>query len=57
MAVGPNAALRVQGYVNSFCMAAMMVMVVIILLAAARRCVRVVTGRLPVLVTEPASAD
>ena len=37
MAVGPNEALRVQGYVNSFCMVAMMIMVVIILLAAARR--------------------
>ena len=53
MAVGPNAALRVQGYVNSFCMVVMMVMVVIILIAAARRCLKVVTGRLPVLVTEP----
>jgi carbon starvation protein len=53
MAVGPNAALRVQGYVNSFCMVVMMVMVVIILIAAARRCLKVVTGRLPVLVTDP----
>jgi carbon starvation protein len=53
MAVGTNDALRVQGYVNSFCMVTMMVMVVIILIAAARRCVKVVTGRVPVLVTEP----
>jgi carbon starvation protein len=53
MAVGTNDALRVQGYVNSFCMVTMMFMVVIILVAAARRCLKVVTGRLPVLVTEP----
>ena len=34
MAVGPNDALRVQGYVNSFCMVAMMVMVVIMIVPA-----------------------
>jgi carbon starvation protein len=54
MAVGPDAALHVQGYVNTFCTATMMTCVVIILVSAVRRWLAVVTGREPVLVGETA---
>jgi carbon starvation protein len=37
MATGPNEALHVQGYINSFCTVTMMVLVVIILGAAVRK--------------------
>jgi carbon starvation protein len=47
MAIGPNPALNVQGYVNSICTSLMMVLVVVILVSATRRCVAVLTGRLP----------
>jgi carbon starvation protein len=54
MAVGPNEALHVQGYVNSISTVIMMVCVVIILASAMRRWMLVVTGRQPILATEPA---
>ncbi len=49
MAVGPNPALHVQGYVNSTCTVIMMVCVVIILGSALRRWLLVLSGRLPVM--------
>jgi carbon starvation protein len=49
MAVGPNPAVQVQGYVNSTCTVIMMVCVVIILGSAARRWQLVLTGRAPLL--------
>jgi carbon starvation protein len=52
MAVGPNPAQHVQGYVNSICTVIMMVCVVIILAAAVRRWMMVLTGRLPIMVAE-----
>jgi carbon starvation protein len=54
MAVGPDEALHVQGYVNSICTVIMMTCVVIILVSAARRWLAVVSGRQPLLVTESA---
>jgi carbon starvation protein len=45
----PDAAVRVQGYVNSICTGVMMVCAVIILGATVRRCAHVLTGRVPVL--------
>jgi carbon starvation protein len=41
MAIGPNEALRTQGYINSFCTVTMMVLVVIILGAAVRKWIAV----------------
>jgi carbon starvation protein len=49
MAVGADPALHVQGYVDSVCTSIMMICVVIILASAARRCLQVVTGRVPTL--------
>ena len=49
MAIGANPALRVQGYVDSICTSIMMICVVIILASAVRRCLQVVTGRVPTL--------
>jgi len=49
MAVGPNAATHVQGYVNSICTAIMLLCAVIILVETARRSLSVLTGRMPVL--------
>ena len=49
MAVGPNAATHVQGYVNSTCTAIMLLCAVIILVETARRSLSVLTGRMPVL--------
>ena len=49
MAVGPDPALHVQGYVNSICTVIMMVCAVVILAATARRCLQVLTGRIPTI--------
>ena len=49
MAIGPNAATHVQGYVNSTCTAIMLLCAVIILVETARRSLSVLTGRMPVL--------
>ena len=49
MAVGPNPATHVQGYVNSICTAIMLLCAVIILVETARRSLSVLTGRMPVL--------
>jgi carbon starvation protein len=48
-AIGPNPDLHVQGYVLSICTTIMMVLAVIILFSAGRRCVQVLTGRVPEL--------
>ena len=56
MAVGPNPAVHVQGYVNSICTGVMMVCAVIILTATATRCLQVVTGRVPVMTLAEAEA-
>jgi carbon starvation protein len=53
MAVGPDAALHTQGYVQSICTVIMLICAVIILFATAQRCLRVLSGQLPALeVTE-----
>ena len=49
MAVGPNAAVHMQGYVNSICTAIMLICAVIILVETSRRSLSVLTGRLPLL--------
>jgi len=49
MATGANEAIHLQGYVNTSCTVIMMVCVVIILISAARRCLMVLTGRIPAL--------
>jgi carbon starvation protein len=49
MAVGPDPALHVQGYIDSICTSFLMVLCVIILASAARRWMLVMTGRAPVL--------
>jgi carbon starvation protein len=49
MAVGPDAATHVQGYVNSACTAIMLLCAVIILVETSRRSLSVLTGRMPVL--------
>ncbi len=49
MATGPNEAIHLQGFVNTTCTVIMMVCVVIILMSAARRCLMVLTGRIPAL--------
>jgi len=43
--VGPNPALRVQGYVDSICTGIMMVLVVVILASAIHKWYVVLTGR------------
>jgi carbon starvation protein len=48
-AVGPDPALHVQGYVNSICTSIMMVLAVVILFEAGRRCLAVLTGKVPVM--------
>ena len=45
MAIGPNPALHVQGYINSICTSFMMVLAVVILVSAARRWLLVLNGR------------
>jgi carbon starvation protein len=47
MAIGPNPALNVQGYINSICTSLMMVLVIVILASATRRCLAVLSGRVP----------
>ncbi len=49
MAIGADAALHVQGYVNSICTVIMMVCVVIILGSALKRWMLVLTGRVPAM--------
>jgi carbon starvation protein len=49
MAVGPNPAVHLQGYVNSICTSIMMMCVVIILAAATRRWMAVFSGRIPTM--------
>jgi carbon starvation protein len=49
MAIGANASVHVQGYVNSICTAIMLVCAVIILCATAYRSIAVLRGQLPVL--------
>ncbi len=49
MAVGTDAALHVQGYVNSICTAIMMICAVIILVSAARRWLLVINGQAPAM--------
>jgi carbon starvation protein len=51
MAVGPNPALHVQGYVNSISTVVMMVCVVVILVSAALRWAAVVSGRVKIAPT------
>jgi carbon starvation protein len=55
MAVGPDSTVHFQGYLNSFLTITMMICVIIILTAAARRCLLVVTGRLPTLAAQSTS--
>jgi len=49
LAVSPNPAVHVQGYVDSICTGIMMVCAVIILVSAARRWLLVMSGRVPAL--------
>jgi carbon starvation protein len=49
MAIGPNPAVNFQGWVNSICTVIMMVCVVIILGSALKRCLLVLTGKVPAL--------
>jgi carbon starvation protein len=49
MAIGPDAATHVQGYVNTVCTVIMLLCAVIILVETARRSLSVLTGRMPVL--------
>src|SRR5207237_10781189 len=49
LAIGPNPAVHVQGYVDSICTGIMMTCAVIILVSAARRRVLVLSGRVPAL--------
>ena len=49
MAIGPDPAVHIQGYVNSICTVIMMVCAVIILAATIRRSLAVVNGRVPAL--------
>jgi len=57
MAIGPNPALHVQGYVNSICTVIMMICAVVILGSTAMRCLRVLTGRLPIMTLAEAEAQ
>ena len=47
MAIGPNPALHVRGYVNSICTSILMICVVIILVSALRRWLTVLSGKAP----------
>jgi len=47
MAIGPNAALHTQGYVQSICTVIMLICAIIILGATARRCMQVLSGSIP----------
>jgi carbon starvation protein len=57
MAIGANPALHVQGYVNSICTVIMMVCAAVILVSTAMRCLKVLTGRLPVMSLAEAEAQ
>jgi carbon starvation protein len=57
MAIGPNPALRMQGYVNSICTAVMLVCVVIILITTSMRSLKVITGRMPAMTLAEAEAQ
>jgi carbon starvation protein len=48
-AIGPNAALHVQGYILTICTSIMMVMAVVLLVSAGWRCMQVLSGRQPQL--------
>jgi carbon starvation protein len=48
MAIGSDPSLNVQGYVNSVCMSIMMVCAVVLLFSTGRRCLQVISGRVPV---------
>ena len=52
MAIGADPSVHFQGYLNTFLTITMMVCVIIILASAARRCLLVVTGRIPALATQ-----
>ena len=54
MAIGPDPARHFQGYLNTGLTVMMMVSVVVILVNAAWRCVRVLTGRVPLRVADVA---
>jgi carbon starvation protein len=49
MAIGTNANVHIQGYVNTICTVIMMICAVIILGATLRRSLAVINGRVPVL--------
>ena len=49
LAIGPDAAMHVQGYVMSICTGVIMACAVVILGATARRCIEVLSGRVPVM--------
>jgi len=53
MAIGPDPSRQFQGYLNSGLTVMMMVSVVVILTNAAWRWIKVLTGRIPIAVTEP----
>jgi len=57
MAIGPNPALHVQGYVNSICTAVMLVCVVIILITTSMRSLKVITGQMPAMTLAEAEAQ
>ena len=48
-AIGPNAALHVQGYILTICTVLMMVLAVVLLVSAGWRCMQVLSGRQPQL--------
>jgi len=52
LAIGPNPAMHVQGYVQSICTVIMLICAIIILAATARRCVRVLGGQLSTLTAD-----
>jgi carbon starvation protein len=56
MAVGPNSAVHIQGYVNSICTVIMLACAVIILVATAYRSFGVLRGRAPVLTLSESEA-
>ena len=56
MSIGADESLHVQGYVNSICTVIMMICAVIILAATARRCLMVLSGKLPAISLEMTDA-
>jgi carbon starvation protein len=57
LAIGPDPALRVQGYVDSICTVVMMCCAVLILGSTALRCLQVLSGRVPVMALAEAEAQ